>query len=76
MYVFLPFVLAVGLAFLLYAHVFNSVVFIAFYMSVLSCLCCISAVLRICRWFVFLSFASVFVYSFLNHSIPTFLSVF
>ena len=50
--------------------------FLAFYMSVLSCLSCISAFLRICRWFVFLSFVTVFVYSFLNRWIPIFLSVF
>ena len=76
MYVFLSFVLSDVLSFLLYAHVFNSVFFLAFYMSVLSCISCISAFLHICRWFMFLSFVTVSVYSFLNHSIPIFPSVF
>ena len=35
-------------------------------MSVLSFLSCMSAFLRICRWFVFLSFVTVFVYFFLE----------
>ena len=40
--------------------------FLAFYMSVMSFLSCISALLRIGRWFVFLSFVTVFVYFFLE----------
>ena len=66
MYVLLSFVLSVVLSFLLFAHVFDSVFFLAFYMSVLSFLSCMSAFLRICRWFVFLSFVNVFVYFFLE----------
>ena len=63
MCVVLSFVLSVVFSFLLCAHVFNSVFF---YMSVLSFLSCIPAFLRICRWFVFLSFVTVFVDFFLE----------
>ena len=76
MYVFLSFfVLSVVLSFLLYVHVFSSVVFPGvFYMSALSFLSSISAFLRICRWFVFLSFDTVLVYFFLESLLCSFLS--